>query len=104
VAVPRREVCEGHFVGTSDLGLDVMDLAREAVRRQPFCHGIGIEKRSIDPLGWCAKYSLKFDGILGHCALSFAVCVAVVCDGQSTTASTMATNGKGSDRHGSVLF
>jgi hypothetical protein len=62
MAVPRREVREGHFVGPADLGLDVMDLAREAVRRKPFGHRIAIEERSIDPLSWGTKHAVKFDG------------------------------------------
>jgi hypothetical protein len=50
-----------------------MDLAREAVRRQPFGHGIGVEERSIDPLGGCTKYPLKFDGVLGHLLFSLVM-------------------------------
>jgi hypothetical protein len=44
----------------------MMDLAREAVRRQPFDHCIRIEEGSVDPLGWRTKYTMKFDGVLGH--------------------------------------
>jgi hypothetical protein len=40
----------------------VMNLAREAVRRKPLGHGVGIEKCPIDPLGLATKNAVKTDG------------------------------------------
>src|SRR5688500_1299738 len=73
MAVSRRQAREGHLVGTADLGLDLVDLAREAVRRQPFGHRVGIEERSVDPLRWCTKYPVKLDGVLSHCSFLLVV-------------------------------
>src|SRR5215216_2506918 len=104
MAVPRREIREGHLVATTDVGLDVMDLACEAVWRQPLRHRIGIEERSVDPLGWCAKYPMKFDRVLSHGAL-LLVCVrqSLRSAGQPR-ASAVATNEERPDRHGPVAF
>ena len=38
-----------------------MDLSGEAVRRQPFGHGVGVEKGAVDLLGLGAKDSVKAD-------------------------------------------
>jgi len=51
----------------------VVDLAREAVWREPFHHRVGIEKSSVDLLRWCTNYPVKFDGVLSHGALFLAV-------------------------------
>src|SRR6185295_2934803 len=104
MAMPCGEVREGHLVRTADLGLDVLDLACEAVRRQPLCHGIGIEERSIDPLRWCTKYPVKLDGVLGHCLFS------LLCDGRWAVIGsppsfpTMSTNVRRADRHAPFHF
>jgi len=47
----------------------VMNLSREAVRREPFNHGVGIEEGSIDPLWRRPEYAMKSYG--GHDDFSF---------------------------------
>jgi hypothetical protein len=51
-----------------------MNLAGEAVGRQPFRHGIAVEERSVDPFGWGTKDSVKLNGILGHDAFLLGRC------------------------------
>src|SRR4029453_7107143 len=48
VAVAGGEVREGHLVGTADLRIDMVNLARKAVRRQPLDHCLGIDECPID--------------------------------------------------------
>ena len=42
-----------------------MDPGGESVGRQPFDHGLGIEKRAVDTLGRGAKHAMEADGV-GH--------------------------------------
>src|ERR1041384_2757004 len=99
VAMPGRQVREGHFVGPADLGLDLVDLAGESMRRHPLGHRIAIEERSVNPLGWGTKYAVKFDGVFSHGALLLVVRAAVAATGsQLTLTSVPATNEATLDR------
>ena len=57
------KIRERHPVATADTGIDLVNLAREAMRRKPLDHRIGIEKGPIDPLGSGAQHSVKFNGV-----------------------------------------
>src|SRR5215831_12950743 len=73
VTAARRKVREGHLVCTTDFGIQLVNLAREAVRRKPLDHCICIEERPIDLLGRRAEHSVMPDGICGHECFSFRV-------------------------------
>src|SRR5262249_14936633 len=73
VTAACRKVREGHLVCTADFGIQMVNLAREAVRRKPLGHCICIEERTIDRLGRRAEHSVKPDRIGGHEWLSFRV-------------------------------
>src|SRR6185369_6961901 len=59
MAITGTEICERHLVSAADFGLEVMDLACESIRRQPFAHCRWIKKRSVNSLGRCLQYSMK---------------------------------------------
>jgi NAD(P)-dependent dehydrogenase (short-subunit alcohol dehydrogenase family) len=63
MALHRVEIGEGHLERATDLGIQVMNLAGEAMRRQPFGHGIRIEKRTINPLRLGAEHTVKPNGV-----------------------------------------
>jgi hypothetical protein len=71
VAVACGEVREGHLVGTADLRIQMVNLARKAVGWKPFGHCVGIEECAIDFLGCRTEYSVKPDGACGHDYFSF---------------------------------
>jgi hypothetical protein len=73
----RREVGERHPEGAADLGVQMVDLAREAVGRQPFGHGIRIEEGAKNLLRLGSEYTMQTDGISGHdvVLLGRAACV-----------------------------
>jgi hypothetical protein len=62
------EVRERHPVAASDARVHLMDLAREAVRRQPLGHRVGIEEGAIQAIGGGAQHAVEADGVggLGH--------------------------------------
>ena len=66
VALAGGEVRERHLVGAADLGVQVVNLAGEPVRRQPLGHRVGVEERPIDPLGRRAQHAVKSDGVRCH--------------------------------------
>jgi hypothetical protein len=53
------------------LGIEVVNLAGEAVRRKPFGHRIGVEEGAIDSFSRGTEDAVKPDGIWGHDGLSF---------------------------------
>src|SRR5581483_5288407 len=59
VTIAGGEVREGHLEGAADLRIEVVNLARESIGRQPFRHRIGIEKRAIDPLRLRPKHAVQ---------------------------------------------
>ena len=63
VAGAGREIGEGHAVGTADSGFEVMHLACETVRREPFGFGVSIEKGTIDALRCGTKDAVKTNGM-----------------------------------------
>ena len=46
------EIPEGHLIGATDAGLNVMDLRGESIRRHPLDQGIGLQKGAVDALGF----------------------------------------------------
>jgi hypothetical protein len=65
VALACREVREGHPVGPAHASVGVVNLACEAVRRQPFRHSVRIEESSIDLFWRRAQDAMKTD-CAGH--------------------------------------
>jgi len=63
VAGARGEVGEGHFVGAADFGFEVVDFAGEAVGREPFGLGVGVEEGAIDAFGRGPEDSVEADGV-----------------------------------------
>jgi hypothetical protein len=51
VALLRRKVRKGHPERAADHGVEVVDLARETVRRKPLDQRIGAQESAIDALG-----------------------------------------------------
>ena len=43
-----------------------MDLAGKAMGRQPFDHGIGVQKGAVDAIRGGAQDAVQADGISGH--------------------------------------
>src|ERR1700754_4180439 len=72
MAVPGAEVTKGHLVRSARLRIHVMDLACEAIRRQPLCNRIGLKESAIDTLGRCAQDAVKIDGSGRHDGLTFS--------------------------------
>jgi hypothetical protein len=66
VTVSRSEIGERHFVGAPHFRLQMVDLAGEAVGRQPFGHRIGIEKRPIHSFRRRADDAVEPHGIGRH--------------------------------------
>jgi hypothetical protein len=66
VGLPVAEVGERHPVRAADLGVQLVHLAGEAVRRQPLDHGVGVEEGAIDALCRCAQDALEADGAGGR--------------------------------------
>src|ERR1043166_3886872 len=42
MALAGREIGERHFVTAANFGVEMMDFARESVRRKPFCHRLSV--------------------------------------------------------------
>ena len=70
VRVTGREVGERHAVAAADAGVDFVDLAGEAVGRQPAGHRIGVEEGLVDLLGRGLEDEVQADGV-GHRASPF---------------------------------
>jgi hypothetical protein len=61
----RREIPEGHLVGTPYAGLDVMNRCGESVRWHPLDQGIGLQKGAVNALWLRAQDSMKANCV-GH--------------------------------------
>ena len=57
--MPSSEICERHLVGAADLRVQMVNLAREAVRWKPLGHRIRIKKRSIDLFGLRTNHAVE---------------------------------------------
>src|SRR5690349_11547786 len=66
MAVAAREVAEGHAERAADACIDVLDLAEEAVGRQPSGQRIGVGEGAIDLLGLGTEHAVQADGTGGH--------------------------------------
>lgn len=53
-------------VAAADSRVQLMDLAGEAVRRQPFGDGIGIEEGAVDPLGRRTQNAMETEAVGCH--------------------------------------
>ncbi len=62
----RREIRKRHPVGAADLRIQMVDLAGEAVRREPLDHRVGVQERAIDALRRRSQHSVKSDGAGSH--------------------------------------
>jgi hypothetical protein len=66
MGVSCGEVSEGHFVASTDSGVQMMDFAGESIRRKPFAHSLRIEEGSIDLLGCRPENAMELDCVGGH--------------------------------------
>jgi hypothetical protein len=42
-----------------------VDVPREAIRRKPLGHGVGVKERPVNAIGRGSKYPMKADGVGG---------------------------------------
>jgi len=75
VAESCREGRERHLESAADLGVQVVDLAGEAVWREPLDHCIRVEEGSIDSFWGCAEHVVKSDRACRHDECSFQLLV-----------------------------
>jgi len=59
------EVGEGHVIASADGGVDFVDLAGEAVRGEPFAHGVSVDEGFVEVGGGGAEDAVESDGA-GH--------------------------------------
>jgi hypothetical protein len=69
VAAARAEIGERHLVSASDLGIEMMNLARESIWWKSLGHCPGINQCPVNSLWRCAEHSVKSDNVL-CCSLS----------------------------------
>src|SRR5678815_4544304 len=67
MTVPSSEIGERHLVSAANLCFQVMDLARESIRRKPFCQCVCIEVRSVNSLSRRLDHPMKSDRICVAC-------------------------------------
>jgi hypothetical protein len=72
VAVAGGEIGERHLVSAADLGVEVMNLARESVWRKPFAHCTCVKERSVNSLCRRLEHTVKFDGVCIACCHDFS--------------------------------
>jgi hypothetical protein len=68
-ALAGGEIGERHLVGPADLRIHAMDLAGEAVGRQPSRHGVRVDERAIDPFRRRGQDAMQANNVLrgaGH--------------------------------------
>jgi hypothetical protein len=66
VTLLRREVRERHPERAAKLGVQVVDRARETVRRKPLDHRIRIQESAIDTLRRGPQYAVKTNSTSSH--------------------------------------
>jgi len=59
VAPAGAEVRERHAMAAADACVQVMNLAGEAVRRQPLRHRVGIQEGAVDALRRSAEHAME---------------------------------------------
>src|SRR5579859_7609720 len=57
---------ERHAVLAADARIERVNLTREAVRRQPLDHRVGVEKGTIHALGRCTQHAMKLNRMGSH--------------------------------------
>lgn len=60
------EVGELHAVAAAHARVHLEHAPREAVRRQPLGHGVGVQKGAVDALGRRGEHAVQGDGSGGH--------------------------------------
>jgi len=73
------EVRERHLAAAAHPRIHVMHLAGEAVGRQPFGHGIGVEEGAVDAFSRRTEDAVETDCVGGHGLFSFQ-CVGMLQD------------------------
>ena len=63
VALAGGEISERHLVGAADFRVQVMNLARESIRRKPLGHCVRIEERPINSLRRRPEHTVESDGV-----------------------------------------
>jgi len=66
MAVAGREILERHPEAAADLAIELVDVADEAVRRQPLGQGRAVREGTVDLLGRGAQDAVEADGSGGH--------------------------------------
>src|SRR4249920_2675196 len=61
--ISRRKVSKRHLEFAANLRIHVLNLACEAVWRQPFGHRLFFKESAVDLLGLCGKYAVQPDGV-----------------------------------------
>src|SRR5262249_44127562 len=67
MTVTGREIGERHFVRASDLGVEMMHLAGESIRRQPFDHGLCIKECAVNSLRRGAQDAVESNRVCIAC-------------------------------------
>jgi hypothetical protein len=63
VALAAGEIRERHLVRAADRGVQMVHLAGESMRRQPFSQRVRIEERAVDPLRRRTEHTVQPDGM-----------------------------------------
>jgi hypothetical protein len=63
VALAGGEISERHLVAAAHFRVQLVDLARESIRRKPLGQCIGIEERSINSLRRRPEHTVESDGV-----------------------------------------
>jgi hypothetical protein len=71
VALAGGEISERHLVGAADFRVQVMDLARESIRRKPLGQCVRIEERPINSLRCRPEHTVEPDGVYFACQHNF---------------------------------
>lgn len=63
MALGGAEISEGHLVAAADFRVQMMDLARESIRRKPLAQGVSIEEGPINSLWRRLEHTVESDGL-----------------------------------------
>src|ERR1700730_10103921 len=66
MTISRGKVRKRHFIGATNFGINMVDLASETIWRKPFSHRVGIKKRSIASLRGCPQHAMKPNCVGSH--------------------------------------
>jgi hypothetical protein len=71
VALAGAEISKRHLVGATDFRVQVVDLARESIRRKPLSQCVHIDERPINSLRRRPEHTMKSDGVYFVCRHNF---------------------------------